>query len=80
MTTFDALAVTSMGGVTPVGSTIAQTCASVRAGLMGFSEHPFYTPTTRDPGWDDDLPLLAAPVTAAAMPEPAGACAGGWER
>lgn len=63
MTAFGELAVTAVGGVTAVGATMAQTCASVRAGLMGFSEHPFYTPTTRDPGWDDDVPLLAAPVT-----------------
>lgn len=59
---FAPVAVTGIGAISPVGSNAEQTCASIRAGIMGLAEHLYYQPTTRDPGWDDDEPLLVAPV------------------
>jgi 3-oxoacyl-[acyl-carrier-protein] synthase I len=59
---FAPVAVTGIGAISPVGSNAEQTCASIRAGIMGLAEHLYYQPTTRDPGWDDEEPLLAAPV------------------
>jgi 3-oxoacyl-[acyl-carrier-protein] synthase-1 len=56
------LAVTGVGAVTSVGMDAAETAASVRARLAGLSAHTFYLPTTHDPGWDDEEPLLCAPV------------------
>ena len=59
---FAPIAVTGVGAISAVGSNAEQTCASVRAGIMGLAEHLYYQPTTREPGWDDDEPLLVAPV------------------
>jgi 3-oxoacyl-[acyl-carrier-protein] synthase-1 len=56
------LVVTGVSAVTAVGANAEQTCASVRAGLSGLSEHAFFAPTTRDPEWDDEEPLLVGTV------------------
>ncbi|AUX43426.1 3-oxoacyl-ACP synthase [Sorangium cellulosum] len=56
------LAITGLGVATSVGLGAAQTAASVRAGLANLHEHTFFLPTTRDPGWDDDEPLLCGAV------------------
>jgi 3-oxoacyl-[acyl-carrier-protein] synthase-1 len=54
------LVLTAVGGVSPVGTTIAQTCASVCAGIQRFSEHAYYSCLTEDPEWDEPDPLLCA--------------------
>lgn len=59
---FAPVAVTGVGAATSVGATALQTCTSIRAGIVRFQEVRAYRPTTRDPGWDDELPLVAAPV------------------
>lgn len=48
--------------LTAVGDDAVQTCASVRAGIVRFAELPTFAPTTKDPGWDPDEPLVAACV------------------
>lgn len=58
---FAPIAITGVGGVSAVGDCAAQTCASVRAGISGYAEFPYF-PTTRDPGWDAEAPLIAAVV------------------
>jgi len=54
------IAITAMGGVSPVGATAIQTCTSIRAGLAGFSEHPFFETLSEDPEWEPGEPLTAA--------------------
>ncbi|MDH3213181.1 MAG: hypothetical protein OEM05_11910 [Myxococcales bacterium] len=49
-----------MGAVSAVGATAHQTCASIRAGLAGFVEHPFFESLSHDPEWEPGEPLLAA--------------------
>jgi 3-oxoacyl-[acyl-carrier-protein] synthase-1 len=48
--------------VTAVGDDARQTCASVRAGIGRLAELPGFAPTTRDPGWDPEEPVVAAAV------------------
>ena len=54
------LSITAMGAVSAVGATAHQTCASIRAGLAGFVEHPFFESLSHDPEWEPGEPLLAA--------------------
>jgi 3-oxoacyl-[acyl-carrier-protein] synthase I len=56
------MVVTGFELLTAVGTDATQTCASVRAGLVRLSQLPTFAPTTRDPGWDPEEPLLAACV------------------
>lgn len=53
--------VTGVGLATACGGA-AQSAAAARAGLAQFAEHAFFLPETRDPGWEDDIPLLCAAV------------------
>jgi 3-oxoacyl-[acyl-carrier-protein] synthase-1 len=48
--------------VTPVGDDARQTCAAVRAGVSRLAELPGFAPTTRDPGWDPEEPVVAAAI------------------
>lgn len=57
------LAITGVGAMTPVGHTAPETCAAIRAGISGFSDHPFFDTETPDPGWDVEEPLTAAMVS-----------------
>lgn len=43
------IVVSGTAAVTPVGSNAEQTCASVRAGISRFQEHPFFFPKLPDP-------------------------------
>jgi 3-oxoacyl-[acyl-carrier-protein] synthase-1 len=54
------LAISAMGAVSAVGATAVQTCTSIRAGLAGFSEHPFFESLSHDPEWEPGEPLLSA--------------------
>jgi 3-oxoacyl-[acyl-carrier-protein] synthase I len=56
------LAITSIGARTAVGANAAQTCTSIRAGLSGFREHPFYESLSPDPEWEEGEPLVSAMV------------------
>jgi 3-oxoacyl-[acyl-carrier-protein] synthase I len=58
------LAITGAGARCSVGANFAQTCSSVRAGIMGFCEHASYQPLSRAlPAADDeDVALLVAAV------------------
>ena len=56
------LAITALGAISAVGSNAPQTCTSIRAGLIGASEHSYYVSITKDPGWDEEEPLIAASV------------------
>jgi 3-oxoacyl-[acyl-carrier-protein] synthase-1 len=56
------LALTAMGAISAVGANAPQTCTSIRAGLAGFSEHPFFESLSHDPEWEPGEPLIAAPV------------------
>ena len=47
---------------TPVGATAGQSCAAIRAGIARFSDHAYYCPTTLDPGWDEEEPLVVATI------------------
>ena len=57
------LAVTGLGAVTPVGCTVVETCASLRAGICRFHDRPSYSPRTSDPAWEVPEPLVASVVT-----------------
>jgi 3-oxoacyl-[acyl-carrier-protein] synthase I len=43
------LHITAIGAATPVGAGADQTCASIRAGLSGFTRHPWFYPRTAVP-------------------------------
>lgn len=49
--------------LTPVGLTLAQTGASIRAGVMRFSEHAFFECAGVDPEWDATEALYASSVS-----------------
>ncbi|HXI56145.1 MAG TPA: hypothetical protein VNO55_08805 [Polyangia bacterium] len=48
--------------LTAVGNDARQTCASIRAGVSRIAEYPFFAPTTLDPGWDEQEPVMVAAV------------------
>ena len=54
------LAITAMGALSAAGATAAETFGSTRAGVAGFSEHPFFESLSSDPEWVPGEPLLAA--------------------
>jgi 3-oxoacyl-[acyl-carrier-protein] synthase-1 len=54
------LAITAMGAISAVGANAPQTCTSIRAGLAGFTEHPYFESLSRDPEWEPGEPLIAA--------------------
>jgi 3-oxoacyl-[acyl-carrier-protein] synthase-1 len=56
------LAITGASAITAVGTDVAQTCASIRAGIHGAREHAWFRPEGWDPEWDAPPPLVAAPV------------------
>jgi len=53
-----AIHVTAVESITPVGLTIEQTAAAVRAGVSGFKEHPHYAPIASE--FDDEDNLIKA--------------------
>ncbi len=55
-------AVTAIGGFSPLGPTWVQTCASIRAGLTRFADHPYHELRTADAGWDEADPLRCSAV------------------
>lgn len=63
------IGVTAMGAISPVGAGVDQTCASIRARISRFSEHPFFEGTPPDPEWDPDLPVTVAAVPDVDLPE-----------
>lgn len=54
--------ITATTAISPVGFTVEQTCASIRAGVARFAEHAFYESIPYDPESDEGEPLLASPV------------------
>jgi len=54
------LVVTGIGAVSPVGNDVTESCASERAEICGFAEHPYFNPITPDPKWDPKEPFTAA--------------------
>lgn len=56
------IVITSMGALTPVGSTVEKSCAAIHAGIARISEHAYYECTPHDPEWDEDLPLFSSSV------------------
>lgn len=56
------IAITSLGGITPVGLNIEQSCAAIRAGIARITEHAYFECTPHDPEWDEDLPLFSSSV------------------
>ena len=54
--------VTAISGISPVGLTIEQTCASIRAGISRFTEHEYFECTGPDPEWDEEEPLVSSCV------------------
>jgi 3-oxoacyl-[acyl-carrier-protein] synthase-1 len=65
------LAVTGVGGVSPVGLDAIQSCASVRAGVCRFRQWPEYQPLSEDPEWEVAEPISVSRVPGLAS-EPAG--------
>ncbi len=57
------LCVTGYGAVSSVGFSAAATCASVRAGVARFAEHPECYPLIDPPYIDEPEPLTCAPTT-----------------
>lgn len=68
------LAVTALGAFSSVGTNLAQTCTSIRAGLCGLAERANFETLPHDPEWDPGGPLAVAACEAVA-PE-----VGGWNR
>ena len=63
------VAVTGLGAVSPIGRSVIENCASVRAGVCRFREWPGYVALTEDPAWDVPDPFVASLV----VDVPAGA-------
>lgn len=59
------MVVAAIGAYSPLGPTWEQTCASIRAGLTRFADHPYYESLTPDPEWDE-----ADPLRCSTMPGP----------
>lgn len=59
----DAITITAMSGVTPVGGSIEQSCTSIAAGIALFEEYEDYLCLPHDPEWDPPLPLTASPFS-----------------
>lgn len=64
------LAVTGLAGVSPVGLTMAATCAALRAGISRFHEHPFYRPELPDPPLVEPEPARISSVRAGRPGQP----------
>jgi 3-oxoacyl-[acyl-carrier-protein] synthase-1 len=62
MSALHPLAVTGLTLLTPAGDSVEQSCATIRAGLSGMSEHAYYDALPVDPEWEEEEPLRAAPV------------------
>ena len=60
---------TGLGAVSPIGRSVIENCASVRAGVCRFREWPGYVALTEDPAWDVPDPFVASLV----VDVPAGA-------
>jgi len=56
------LNITGMSAVTSVGLTATQTCASIRAGISGFTEHPYHFSLIEKPFLNDPQPLVCSPI------------------
>lgn len=56
------IVVTGTAMISPVGLDAKQTCASIRAGIARFVEHPYYECGGLDPEWDEEEPLIASLV------------------
>ena len=56
------LVITEIVARTPVGLNVAQTCASIRAGVARYAEHAYFDSVCPDPEWDEPQPLLCASV------------------
>lgn len=56
------LVVTGLSARSPLGYDADQTCAAIRAGIQGLTEHPYFFVTTPDPEWDEDERLLGGLV------------------
>lgn len=57
------IVITGLTAISSVGLNLEQTCASIRAGISRFSEHPYYACLTEDPEWDEEEPLIASAVS-----------------
>jgi 3-oxoacyl-[acyl-carrier-protein] synthase-1 len=56
------IVVTGSAVISPVGLDAQQACASIRAGITRFAEHPYYLCAGLDPEWDEEEPLMASLV------------------
>lgn len=56
------LVVTGLTMLSPAGDSTEQSCATIRAGLSGMSEHAYYGALPVDAEWEDEEPLRTAPV------------------
>ena len=57
---FRPLALTAAAARTAVGGGVEQTAAAIRAGLSRFGDHAFQEALSRDPEWEEPLPLHVA--------------------
>ena len=57
-----AIVVTGSDVFSPVGLDVKQACASIRAGVTRFTEHPYYECAGLDQEWDAEEPLIASLV------------------
>ncbi|MEX2208182.1 MAG: hypothetical protein WEF50_18310 [Myxococcota bacterium] len=46
--------------MTPVGVSMRQSCAAIRAGISRFGEHAYYWSLPDDPDWGEEEPLISA--------------------
>ncbi|NNF08552.1 MAG: hypothetical protein HKN21_17455 [Candidatus Eisenbacteria bacterium] len=56
------IVITGYGGISPIGESLDQTCASVRAGIDMFQAHPIYVAGEDNPEWGDQKPMIASCV------------------
>ncbi len=57
------IVITGLAAVTPVGLNVNQSCASIRADISRFTEHPYYECLGLDPEWDEETPLTSSSVS-----------------
>lgn len=58
------LAILGVAALTSVGDDVDQTCTSIRAGIKGYKQHPWFASQSSDPEWVAGEPLIVGRVAA----------------
>ncbi len=58
----ETIAITALGAMTPVGSHVKQSCASIRAGINRFMNHPYFYPQLPEPALSEAELAMVSPI------------------